>query len=694
MRLVAVVTAAAWSAGAAVVEVCPAGAPPGSAQYARKGEACYEGSRQCLNADVRLDDNQPAWKSYSGGRYGADLGLFCDTLAGSGKCEAKRGAGERCLSHGDCQSRVCRRVDNAAAASSQKVCVGLGDMVAGMKCHTPDEPCEGGLCWEDRAAPFGAPTYTCRAYSQKDAPCEMLWQGTGADASVVKHTCHPSGGDAVRYTSANLYCAPHDAAWRPPANASLGTHHQLVSVGTCREAEVVDDGASCANYSAPLAARPSCGFAQYCRAEPGKATCRDAIDEGDGCDAYDYEIVNGQRVDGCEKGAACNLVDAGGTKGTCEEWFSRKPGETAGHPELCELDSDAVEAGVVYQDVAAAPPKCATAPYATCDTDADCHPAGGVPLLPLYCRRGASETGAGQCRPFIPPQCVDEWKSWREWTNGERYKMGYSLRIRDKTDKGLIRALTCCYHKHTEAGCLRDGAFVRGAEGAMMQAFGNLSSPIRVPAVLARGQWLGLDEGEEAEVCASEGVALAVIIVLALLGACLLGMCVFILVKEFQGGATKEPRREREEVREPQRPPVTQNPLPPQEGGGAAAAAGGFDGIPPPASPASPADPGPAAPLVARHDAAARSAPDAYTTPPPRGAAAAALPAAVHAPGADVLVWYQGDQDGFHGWFDATVLAYNPQAHTYDVRYPTNELSHGVSAASIAPKTQHPPTSF
>eukprot|EP00754_Rhynchopus_humris_P038472 Rhum_TRINITY_DN21090_c0_g1::Rhum_TRINITY_DN21090_c0_g1_i1::g.173158::m.173158 len=660
-------------------DVCFNTTRPLSAAYG-EGEGPCKSDRDCVNWDVQLDDDEDRrlkdqLDDVGETRYGYDLGLFCHNYFA--KCHVKLLNGAQCNSSIQCQSRMCSSLSRHDAV---KFCIGSDVIKPGMACESASDLCDGGVCWEEDSSPLqGAKTYRCRALGEVGDPCDIIWAGTGADATILRDSCSAKGADYPEFTNQLVYCRSR-TPWRPNATYPSGTVADITSVGVCTEVAQIDENEMC-DYLDGSQAHNSCGYQHYCKEYPFQGTmrrhCRKEIDEGEPCDEYDKERVAGGYISACEMTHMCNLqktvaVAGDPRRGVCAKRFDLEPGAyvAEGAEELCEVEDD--EEMQVYRDTTTS--TCAKQPYkSSCIDDDDCVPDRGSLLIPTFCVKTFGSSGPGRCVSAVPPKCMKEWKTWRNWHTGDRYKETVALRIRDKLDRKFVRQLACCYadeiadHADGNAcvGSQRNEA-VRGVTGT----FGAWASPsISVPRFMAahEGSYVDLS-GNAADLCSADGISVAVIVVVCLLGALLLGCLGLILYREcvMEPKPKKEKKKTREaeaaENTEPTRDvdagvnEVTENPIPKRM-----------------SQPSQPDE----EEIRQRQESAALLAEQLFS---PR-AGDAPLEA-----GAQVSVWYDGEHDGFHGWFNAIVVNYSVADETYDVMFDTKEVSCGVSKESVRPR--------
>ncbi|KAJ9459590.1 hypothetical protein DIPPA_04314 [Diplonema papillatum] len=636
-------------------EFCASGA-----DFALQGQACSN-TVPCVNVNLNMGDTA---LYYEDDRHGLDLGLFClpnqpETAAGDGICTERLPHGAPCAGGQYCKSWRCGYADTESRTRGLRTCIEDGDIglfrtcpattMGGLLSTLTDLDhlaCEGKLCWPEASAVIsdaGGQLTTCREFAKIDQPCEILWDPAGGSV-VQTDTCDPEEGDGVMFTERLSYCQPNDPDFRPPVNPSLIS--EIISSGVCRSVADRDEGEDCTAYQ-QSETRPNCGWGHYCSvtalaAQTEEAVCKEWGGSGDECPVN----TTGQ----CEHDYTCNYrkTSENTEPGSCEKRFDRAPGEQASKKELCELEEDLMvyfAPGNVANNFAGS---CKAAPYATCTVDADCQPTDGETVVPVFC-----DTTSNTCKPVIPYDCRDEWYAFQNWVlEGGRQKSEFSLSIRESIAHRRVESLACCLHSNAE-GCMRFGDYLR---------IGDMSglSSVVLPVFMRTIQILEL-EGNGADICSSSGMDVFVIVILVLLGVFLLSMCALILIREYV-------------CRPPEK--VKGDDASSSSGGGPA---GKREIVPPPAVVEKAPDAAPPQSNNSAHEPTNGHG-HAGGSSPTHNASVSGKPFAENT---SVVVWYDGDKDGYHGWFDATVIDYDEATNTYTVRYTTNELSPGVAASSV-----------
>eukprot|EP01064_Diplonema_japonicum_P031109 TRINITY_DN5468_c0_g1_i1.p1 TRINITY_DN5468_c0_g1~~TRINITY_DN5468_c0_g1_i1.p1 ORF type:complete len:657 (+),score=126.38 TRINITY_DN5468_c0_g1_i1:41-2011(+) len=619
------------------------------------GETCYL-TTPCVNKDIRLDDDvRPEF----GHRQGVDQGLYCRwadaTTKLSGVCTEKLPAGEPCSENGDCQSRRCTKLDEQQTFTR---CIGVHTLQDFATCHigsTDTAPIEadrtcmsGSRCWPEKSNPVAGVNkiFTCRKMEDLGETCDNLWTGSEISAVIVTHTCNQDATDDPRYATNLVYCKPSNSTWRPSTQEYL---YDRISSGVCMEVARPDGGGMCRSYS-PSLERPACGWGSYCKVRSATdAVCHELIEEGDACDTFD------EASGGCEANTRCNLLETTSAgplqRGKCVEMFTLEDEEDSVNIDLCKIDRGDRMVYFAPRAINENVGTCKSTPYIqTCTNDTECQPPEGVPAVPVYCDRDyANSADVGTCKPVIPIPCLDQYQIWRLW-HSEQYKYSLSSRSMVKGSKQILKKLACCIADETK-GCTAQGNKI------LATALGATN----MPAFMNSDAWVHL-YGDNGNVCETDELPIWVIILLCVMGACFCAICWFIVIKEhlYSSREAKEKTRRVPSASSmssgtSEAVPYTVNPLPPY------------------------------APYLSTSYSPEKQ--PAFYPPEPKTPANAAPgseePISGYAPGSEVVVWYDQDQDGFHGWFDAAVVSYNAAEDTYVVRYTTDELSEGVSSASV-----------
>ena len=698
-------------------------------KYMVEGETCAVDA-DCINLNIALDDDQEAYVLYelrgTDTLHGTDLGLFCD-ISDTLTCMEKLEDRQPCASDSSCKSNHCRSLTIQDSTGGNMICISRDHIQPGMSCASAGEPCEGGICWEDSSSSVsatGTKTYYCRPLSKLGEPCEVMWDKTGHDAVVIMDSCDVRDGDHPMFTTNQTYCLP-DNHYRPLETATINA--ERMSSGVCTAVEEKSEDEACLPYY-PSTTGPSCGWGSFCKTSSTETqnvtswykdaanivqtkemtvatrVCKDYISEDDPCDSDDHQLVGNVMVSGCGSSHMCNFKGNTDTPktGVCHERFSLLAGEDASHPELCDPDTESSSLVMVYNTDTN---KCQTSYLDACSTDADCYSTTLIPSLPIYCDK-TSSTSQGECKALIPTKCLDEWKDWRLWHTGDRFKGTYTLRVRGDVDKRYVEALACCYQK--EAGlmstCLRDSK-ANAVLGSVPTEFMDLVAgvyDIQPPKFLQGAQWLNL-EGDAADLCSDKGMSLATILIYTVGGGLLFLVSVFVLTreccckksqrekgrlrrekaKEHARQKKDEDKRRRTIQRRVEHQMKMQNPLRNEKDAPLSPMSGvnllSHNGTPGQATPGhaytpreSPADEPMRVPGVANEPA----------TSPARLALANARQGVLPS-GTPVKVFYDGQFDGWNGWYDAEIVGRDDIEDTYDVMYSTNEVSRGVCAASV-----------
>ena len=670
--------------GATVAEVCPISESLTGA-YALKGDTCSR-TKKCLNDGILMDDFQD---HYTHERYGSEYGLYCSTDdgIGNGRCHEKKEHGYTCTTSDECQSSLC--IDS--------VCLKEGTLASHQRCPENGKLWQtacGGMCWPNSMNLLSTQSSnwitTCSPLSEEHEGCSIIYELTDptipstvtATTTItltrpqgqvptlnqrlrVKYdSCNPNGASDPRYhTESMLMCVPSAGTFVYPSRPS--TVHDVTARGYCKTLLTIDDGADCSVLE-PSTYRHNCKANSFCH--PQTNVCTKLIKEGDRCSEHDT----------CKFKSACSYSSTEtstlgvATKyGTCTDLHSVDDGKLASSVQFCKFYDDLMTTHQLLL------PRsqtyfgtCKSVSLNMCSSDAQCLVASATIPFPYYC-----DTIAQRCAPYVPDSCEQEWKDYSHWAIGKSYSEN-SLRSRRARDKSLAKHLVGCIHDETKS-CLSTLNFLR-VPTVPAVVLNQVSMPI--PKMLLTPQFLVCDDGTQgADFCSTETMSTGMLIVILSVAGCAVCVCLMILCGEYRccqkagmsqccqqacgpgcWAPAEKPEKKKKELSDTsseshKNEEIKMNPIP--------MFAAGKDYESPP----------PREIIQKEHTFTPNGTPEHKPT----------SVTGVYPNGSPVTIWYEGNNDGYHGWFNANVTGYNPIENTYEVRYETNEVSDGVSPGSV-----------
>eukprot|EP01060_Flectonema_neradi_P009004 TRINITY_DN16441_c0_g1_i2.p1 TRINITY_DN16441_c0_g1~~TRINITY_DN16441_c0_g1_i2.p1 ORF type:complete len:684 (+),score=109.47 TRINITY_DN16441_c0_g1_i2:127-2178(+) len=666
------------AAGAAMGNACPI---QGAIGYATKGQACSS-IRRCLNDGIIMDDFQIETVHK---RYGNEYGLYCSD---TGVCLEKKPDGYTCRLSKECQSALC--IDN--------VCIEEGSLAPHQRCPSNGEFWQsacGGMCWPDSLNLLSVPETNwvtiCSPLSEENEGCSVIYERVDSDvppattATVsltlsstnlpvppstnnvvtrVKYdSCNPDGSDKPRYHSPSLLRCVPTSTFLYPSNPT--TVHDVTARGFCQVIATVDEGVDCSPFL-PSMYRYDCEAADFCN--PHTKVCTAAITEGERCSEYDT----------CKFGSACRYlsVEADGSGnliryGVCTDLHSLDDGHEASSVAFCKFHDGTMN---TLQQLSPQTNQyygtCKSVALATCTVDDDCVVPNSAIPFPYYCN-----TVTRVCTPIIPDSCEKEWKDYAEWSMGRSHSTS-SLKGRKKKDKEITKYLIRCIFEETES-CLSSLGFLQ-----IPSIPTSVSSLVAMknPKMLSIPQYLLCDSSEQgADFCSDDGISTGMFIVILCCAGCALCMCLMILCGEYRccakmgmaacaksccGVGCWAPRdpNEKEKKNKKERSSSSSSSKSNQE-----------------------MHENPIAVFTSGKSLGDEKVvePQRHTYTPVGTPEHKPAAVGIYPNGSPVTVWYEGHHDGFHGWFNANVTGYDPSSNTYEVKYDTNEVSDGVSPASV-----------